>query len=111
MTDKLINNNPFTSDDYEISSCDGTGNNLNNPEFGSAGSAVVNLEHLDYADGFSTPSGEDLPNTPVISNGIATQTEDTPSEAHSDCDLTNLISALEKITFLVQQWERDCKQY
>ncbi|MDJ0576924.1 MAG: peroxidase family protein [Xenococcaceae cyanobacterium MO_234.B1] len=120
MTDNLINNNPFTFDNYEFRSCDGNGNNLNNPEFDSAKSAVVNLEPLDYADGFSTPSGDDLPNTPVISNGVAAQTKEppsdlAPSESHSSQalpgeepghDLTNLISALQKITFLVQQWER-----
>ena len=88
MTD-ILNNNPFVSDDYEVRSFDGTGNNIDNPEFGSAGSAIVDLAPLDYGDGFSTPAGSDRENPRTISNGVAAQTEDTPS----DRGLTNFIWA------------------
>ncbi|HHP7231204.1 MAG TPA: peroxidase family protein [Xenococcaceae cyanobacterium] len=67
MTDNLINNNPFAANDDEFRSFDGTGNNLANPEFGSAGSAIVDLAPLDYSNNFSTPAAEDRPNPRVIS--------------------------------------------
>ncbi len=89
MTESLINNNPYVSNDYEVRSIDGTGNNLENPEFGSAGSAIVDRAPLDYADGVSEPSGEDRANPRVISNAVAAQTEDIPS----DRGLTNFIWA------------------
>ena len=89
MTDNLINNNPFSSSDYEFRSFDGTGNNLNNFQLGSAGSAIINLAPLDYDNGFSTPSGQNRLNPRTISNALAAQTEDIPS----DRGLTNLIWA------------------
>ena len=89
MTDNLINNNPFSSSDYEFRSFDGTDNNLNNFQLGSAGSAIINLAPLDYDNGFSTPSGQNRLNPRTISNALAAQTEDIPS----DRGLTNLIWA------------------
>ena len=90
MTDNnLINNNPYPFSSYEFRSFNGTGNNVNNSELGSAGSAILNIAPLDYGDGFSTPSGQDRLNPRIISNRLAQQTEDIPS----DRGLTNLIWA------------------
>ncbi len=90
MTDNnLINNNPFGFGNPEFRSFDGTGNNVNNFELGSAGSAIINIAPLDYGNGFSTPSGQDRLNPRIISNILAEQTEDIPS----DRGLTNLIWA------------------
>ena len=90
MTDNnLINNNPYVFGNYEFRSFNGTGNNVNNFELGSAGSAILNLAPLDYGDGFSTPSGQNRLNPRIISNRLAQQTEDIPS----DRGLTNLIWA------------------
>ncbi len=90
MTDNnLINNNRYAFGNYQFRSFDGTGNNVNNSELGSAGSAILNLAPLDYGDGFSTPSGQNRLNPRIISNQLAQQTEDIPS----DRGLTNLIWA------------------
>ena len=90
MTDNnLINNNRYPFSSYEFRSFNGTGNNVNNSELGSAGSAILNIAPLDYGDGFSTPSGQDRLNPRIISNRLAQQTEDIPS----DRGLTNLIWA------------------
>ncbi len=89
MTDNVIYNNPFNVIGYEFRSFDGTGNNENNFELGSAGAALINIAPLDYGDGFSTPSGANRANPRVISNLVADQTENIPS----DRGLTNLIWA------------------
>ena len=89
MADNLINNNPFLLGNYEFRSFDGTGNNINNLQLGSAGSAVINIAPLEYGNGYSTPSGQDRANPRAISNLLAEQTQDTPS----DRGLTNLIWA------------------
>ncbi|MGE3817830.1 MAG: peroxidase family protein [Isosphaeraceae bacterium] len=52
---------------------DGTGNNLANPDWGSAGSNFLRLAAAAYADGLSSPAGSDLPSARVVSNAIADQ--------------------------------------
>lgn len=89
MSNNLINDNPFSSGRYESRSFDGTDNNRHNPEYGSAGSPLLDIAPLDYGDGYSTPSGSYRPNPRIISNSVALQTEDTPS----DRNLTNFIWA------------------
>ncbi|MFK8182534.1 MAG: peroxidase family protein [Phormidesmis sp.] len=80
--------------DLDISSglsspINGAGNNLRNPLFGSAGSALIDSVPLQYADGFSTPAGQDRPNARVISNAISQQNGDVLDAR----GLTNLIWA------------------
>ena len=81
MQNPLINNNPFLNGDFEVQSINGTGNNLQNPEYGAASNeandiALTNIAPLAYSDGFSTPNGQNRPNPRTISNAISKQEED-----------------------------------
>lgn len=58
--------------DYSI---DGSGNNAEHPEWGSAHSPLLRLTAAEYADGVSEPAGEDRPSAREISNTVAAQTE------------------------------------
>jgi hypothetical protein len=55
----------------EIRSIDGTGNNLDAPELGSAGEALLRIAEADYADDVSAPAGADRPSAREISNALA----------------------------------------
>lgn len=55
----------------KFASIDGSGNNLDNPELGSVDTELLRLADADYADGLSSPSGEDRPSAREISNVIA----------------------------------------
>ncbi|NEZ68339.1 hypothetical protein D0962_37400 [Leptolyngbyaceae cyanobacterium CCMR0082] len=57
---------------------DGFGNNLGNPQLGSAGSRLADSVPLQYDNGFSTPAGQNRPNARVISNAISQQSGDIP---------------------------------
>jgi len=61
----------------EVRSYDGTGNNLANPEWGSTNEQLIRIAPVDYADGISTPAGEDRPSAREISNTLAAQDEET----------------------------------
>src|SRR5438045_326862 len=52
---------------------DGTGNNLTNPAWGSAGTDLLRLAAAAYADGVSTPAGTDRPSARLISDTVADQ--------------------------------------
>ena len=52
----------------EVRTIDGTGNNVENPEFGSAHVELLRAAEADYADGISEPAGEDRPSAREISN-------------------------------------------
>lgn len=73
MQNPLINNNPFLDDDFEAQSINGTGNNLQNPEYGAVDAPLTNIAPLAYSDGFSTPNGQNRPNPRTISNAISQQ--------------------------------------
>ncbi len=62
-----------------IASIDGTGNNLANVDWGSAGSSFIRIADAEYGDGISTPGGVGLPGARVISNTINAQPENTPT--------------------------------
>ena len=84
----------FVSYDLDIDSrlnspVDGAGNNLSHPDFGSAGSELLDSVPLQYGDGISTPAGQDRPNARVISNAISQQNGDIPDAR----GLTDLIWA------------------
>ena len=55
----------------EFASIDGTGNNLENPDLGSAGETLIRAAEAAYADGFSEPAGTDRPSAREISNLLA----------------------------------------
>ncbi|QDU96105.1 peroxidase family protein [Lignipirellula cremea] len=61
---------------------DGTGNNLANPDFGAANTALLRLAEAEYGDGISTPAGEDRPSAREVSNQLAAQTESTENSRH-----------------------------
>lgn len=56
----------------EYRSIDGSGNNLENTELGTAGTQLTRIADSDYADGISEPAGEDRPSAREISNVLAT---------------------------------------
>jgi peroxidase len=56
----------------EVRSIDGTNNNLENPELGSAGEELLRIADADYSDGIPTPAGEDRPSAREISNVLST---------------------------------------
>src|SRR5689334_18463076 len=57
----------------DFRSIDGTGNNLANPDWGSAGADLLRVAPADYTDGISTPAGADRPSARLISNTVADQ--------------------------------------
>ncbi len=71
-------------------SFDGTGNNIANPTWGSAGADLLRTAPADYGDGLSTPAGEDRPSARAISNALADQ---TGMDATSDRMLSAMIYA------------------
>jgi len=89
----LIENDPLFGSALSPSSLNsqinGFGNNLENPDLGTAGSVLRDSTPLQYADGFSTPAGQNRPNARVISNAISQQAGDQPEPR----GLTNLIWA------------------
>ena len=56
-------------------SIDGTGNNLQNTSWGSAGVDLLRIAQAAYGDGISTPAGADRPNARAISNAVAAQAD------------------------------------
>ncbi|MGE0411573.1 MAG: peroxidase family protein [Verrucomicrobiales bacterium] len=63
----------------EFRTIDGTGNNLNNPDWGSADSPFLRLTTVDYGDGKETPSGAGRPGARVISNEVCVQEQPRPN--------------------------------
>jgi peroxidase len=95
-------------------SFDGTGNNAANPDWGTPGSNFLRKAEVDYADGISSPSGEDRPSPRAISNAVAAETEETLNERQltamiyawgqfldHDIDLTNSASPAESFNISV----------
>jgi hypothetical protein len=56
-----------------IESIDGSGNNLQNPTWGSAGVDLLRIAPAAYTDGISSPAGADRPSARAISNAVAAQ--------------------------------------
>jgi hypothetical protein len=59
----------------EVRSIDGSNNNLENPQWGAAGSPMIRVVPASYADGISEPSGQDRPNPRDISNALFAQNQ------------------------------------
>jgi hypothetical protein len=68
-------------------SFDGTGNNLANPTWGSAGTDLLRLSPVGYADGISTPSLPQDQSARAISNIVNSQTD--PSNPTQDIQTVN----------------------
>jgi len=60
----------------EARSIDGGGNNVANPSWGSAGSNLMRMLSVDYADGISAPAGASRPSARAVSNSLANQIGD-----------------------------------
>jgi hypothetical protein len=66
---------------YVWRSYDGTGNNLQNPNWGAAGQALLRQAASDYADGSSSLAvrAPNNPNPRSVSNGVCKETVETPN--------------------------------
>jgi hypothetical protein len=71
-----------------VRSIDGAGNNLLHPDWGSTDEQLLRLAPADYADGISTPAGDDRPSAREISNALAAHSDE---ETPNDRDLTAYI--------------------
>ena len=67
------------SDPFEFRSIDGSGNNLTNDLWGSAGSLFLRKVESSYGDGISTLGGVGRPSAREISNAVMAQDGDLPS--------------------------------
>ncbi|MEN7341800.1 MAG: peroxidase family protein [Pseudomonadota bacterium] len=63
------------ADGREVRSYDGTGNNIENPDWGSAFSHLQRLGPVDYADGVAALAGAERASARVISNVVIQQAE------------------------------------
>ncbi|WP_442512001.1 peroxidase family protein [Novipirellula sp. SH528] len=79
---------PTTDLTDEVRSIDGTGNNLDNPEFGAANIPLLRVADADYADGISEPAGADRPSAREISNTLSAA---DPEGTTNDRDLTDFV--------------------
>jgi len=59
----------------EFRTIDGTGNNVDNPEWGATEIPFLRRTSVDYADGAHEPSGSDRPDARTISNEVSAQEE------------------------------------
>ncbi len=71
----------FVSDSQQAASVsaviplDGTGNNIANPAWGSAGEQFIRLSPVDYADGISSPAGAERASARTASNTFSASPE------------------------------------
>jgi hypothetical protein len=66
--------------DAGVRAVDGTGNNLNHPDWGSTGVDLIRKAPAAYADGISAPAGADRPSPREISNAIAAEPAETTTD-------------------------------
>lgn len=71
----------------EVAPIDGVGNNVENPDWGSAETELLRLTTVEYADGLSEPAGEDLPTAREVSNAVA----DQETTVENDRGLTDFV--------------------
>src|SRR5262245_22902440 len=69
-------------------SIDGTGNNLDHPDWGSTDEQLLRKAPSNYGDGISSPAGADRPSPRAISNALVAHPDE---EMPSDRDLTAYI--------------------
>ncbi|MCM1984180.1 peroxidase family protein [Lyngbya confervoides] len=90
MPNRLLAFDPFAEGPLLSHSLDGQNNNLEQPQWGSRDSQILNLAPLDYGDGIATPAGSDRPGARDISNQVAQQDQPRPDPR----GLTNLVWAM-----------------
>ena len=88
-----------------IESINGTGNNLANPDLGSAGTDLIRIAAAAYADGISTPAGANRPGARAISNALSDQTD--PSNPSQDLNTINQKSLSDLIYVFGQFLDHD----
>ncbi len=71
---------------HEFRQIDGYGNNVDNPEWGEAGTPLFRFAAPAYADDASEPSGSTRPNARLISSIVAAQGEDSIPSGDSISD-------------------------
>jgi len=71
----------------EPASIDGTGNNLDTPEWGSAHIELLRLADAAYADGLSAPAGANRPSARAISNVVADDVDGSILNARGNTDI------------------------
>ena len=101
----------------EFRAIDGTNNNLDHPEWGSAGIELARYtrfifggQSVDYSDGVSAPAGENRPSPRAVSDAVVVQTASVLNEAHAsdfvwqwgqfidhDLDLTGTAAPVEEM--------------
>ncbi|MDA8745512.1 dockerin type I domain-containing protein [Rubripirellula amarantea] len=74
----------------EVRSIDGTGNNLENPDLGSADTPLLRVAENDYADGIFEPAGDDRPSAREISNTLSAA---DPEGTTNERNLTSFVFA------------------
>jgi hypothetical protein len=62
-----------------FASVDGSGHNLLHPDWGKAGTDFLRKSPAAYADGISKPAGQNRPSARAVSNAVAAQSADTPT--------------------------------
>jgi len=72
----------------EYRSIDGTGNNLQNPDWGAAHTALINMSPPRFSDGISAPTGTNRPNPRTISNRLFAQNDILINDPTSMSDYT-----------------------
>jgi len=65
----------------EYRSVDGSGNNVDNPTWGSSGSPLLRMTAPAYGDGQSSPAGAGRPGARAVSNALAAQSGPLPGPA------------------------------
>jgi hypothetical protein len=70
------------ADEPEFRSISGVGNNLANPDWGSAGIPLERRAPAAYADGASAPAGVHRPSPREISNSLFAQNTSLPNDRH-----------------------------
>jgi hypothetical protein len=63
----------------ENRSFDGSGNNVEHPQWGVVGTQFIRVAPPAYGDGISTPSGADRPRAREVSNAVGNQTARAPN--------------------------------
>jgi hypothetical protein len=84
---------------------DGTGNNLANPTWGSAGTDLLRIAAAAYADGASAPAGANRPSARAISNALSDQTD--PANPSQDLNTINQKSLSDYIYVFGQFLDHD----
>jgi hypothetical protein len=100
LEDRVV---PATSSTLYAS--DGTGNNLANPTWGSAGTDLLRIAAAAYADGISAPAGTNRPSARAISNALSNQTD--PNNPSQDINTINQQSLSDYIYVFGQFLDHD----